>query len=158
MRQGVRIGIDVGRARVGVARSDYTGALAVPVETIRREPSEDAIARIHLISAEYEAIEMIVGLPLNLRGESTLSTEDALDFARALSRSSAVPVRVLDERLSTRSASRSLRESGISSKKHRPVIDQQAAVVILQQALDLEKTSGHFPGTSIDTRERPLDE
>ncbi|MGO1850439.1 Holliday junction resolvase RuvX, partial [Microbacterium sp.] len=119
-RRGVRIGIDPGRARVGVARVDPDGMLAVPVETVPRD--ERAIIRVLEIAAEYEPIEFVVGLPLNLRGDDTASTQDARDFAAELASRAAVPVRLVDERLSTVTAHQALRQSGRSQKGSRKVV------------------------------------
>lgn len=144
-RRGVRLGVDVGRARIGVARCDADGMLAVPVETVPRDDA--SIARIVDISGEYEPIEVVVGLPLNMRGEDTASTTDAREFAAeiraALPRT---PVRLVDERLSTVSAHTALRQSGRSQKRSRGVVDQVAAVVFLQHAVDTEKATGRAPG------------
>lgn len=149
MRTGVRLGIDVGKARIGVARSDMHGMLATPVETVKREAAAGAdIARIVAIAGELEAREVIVGLPLNLRGERTLSTEDAVGFAEKLATSLAgiAEVRLVDERLSTVSAQGQLRQAGRKTKESRGVIDQAAAVVILQHALDVERNRHEAPG------------
>lgn len=146
-RRGVRLGVDVGKARVGVARSDPDGLLATPVETVRRE--DGAIPRVIELSAEHSAVEILVGLPLSLRGEDTPSTTDAREFATALAAASAVPVRLVDERLSTVSAHAALRESGRSQRSSRSIVDQVAAVVLLQQALDVEKSTGRPPGTPV---------
>ncbi|WP_156761859.1 Holliday junction resolvase RuvX [Microbacterium karelineae] len=144
-RRGVRLGVDVGKARVGVARCDPDGMLAVPVETVPRD--ERSIARLVEIAAEHGPIEIVVGLPLNMRGEDTPSTADAREFA-ALLRDAlpAVQVRLVDERLSTVSAHTALRQSGRSQKKSRGIVDQVAAVVFLQHAIDTEKRTGRAPG------------
>ena len=97
-RRGVRLGIDVGRARVGVARCDPDGLLATPVETVPRD--EDAVTRVVALADEHSAFELLVGLPLNLRGEDTASTTDAREFAAALAAASGRSVRLVDERLS----------------------------------------------------------
>ena len=165
MRSGVRLGVDVGRARVGVARSDLHGMLATPVETVPRDPAGSAdLARIASIAAEEQAIEVVVGLPLNLRGERTPSTDDARDYAGRLarllaSRPGSLPVRVVDERLSTVSAQGMLREAGRTTKQSRSVIDQAAAVVILQHALDVERAQGRPAGAAVpaDDREVPAE-
>lgn len=149
MRTGVRLGIDVGKARIGVSRSDPHGMLATPVETVQRDHDGDAdLARILAIAEELDAFEAIVGLPLNLRGERTLSTEDAEAFAVQLARrlGERAEVRLVDERLSTVSAQGQLRQAGKRTKESRGVIDQAAAVVILQHALDLERSRGEAPG------------
>ncbi|MEO8907500.1 MAG: Holliday junction resolvase RuvX, partial [Microbacteriaceae bacterium] len=89
------------------------------------------------------------GLPLSLAGAHTASTDDAVAFAGALADAIALPVRLVDERLSTVSAQSALRASGRNAKNSRSVIDQAAATVILQQALDLERGSGKHPGTLV---------
>lgn len=149
MRPGVRLGVDVGRARVGIARSDRDGLLATPVETIpRADAGRDAFARL---VAEFEPIEFVVGLPLSMSGGDTPSTTDAREFAAELATWVEVPVRLIDERLSTVSAQRALRDSGRKSKGSRPVIDQVAAVIILQNALDAERSSGRPAGSPVPT-------
>ena len=107
-RRGVRLGIDVGKARIGVARCDPDGMLAVPVETVAR--NDGSIDRIVALAAEYDASELLVGLPLNMQGEDTASTTDAREFAATLAAASALPVRLVDERLSTVSAHAALRD------------------------------------------------
>jgi putative Holliday junction resolvase len=143
----VRLGIDVGKARIGVARCDPDGMLATPVETVARD--DTSIARITSLAGEYEAMEVLVGLPLNMRGEDTASTADAREFAARLAAASDLPVRLVDERLSTVSAHAALRNSGRSQKKSRSIVDQVAAVVLLQQALDVEKSTGRPAGTPV---------
>lgn len=139
MRRGVRLGIDVGRARVGVARSDPDGILATPVETVPREGSP--AARIAELASEHGAIEVVVGLPIALSGRSTASTDDARSFGLELARLLDVPVRMVDERLSTVSAQAALRDSGRTTRNSRAVVDQVAAVIILQNALDFERSA-----------------
>ncbi|MFB4348776.1 Holliday junction resolvase RuvX [Microbacterium sp. CR_7] len=150
-RRGVRIGIDVGRARIGVARCDPDGMLAVPVETVKRD--EASVARIAEIVAEHEPLEVVVGLPVNLQGADTASTADARDFAAELRGRLGLPIRLVDERLSTVTAHAALRSSGRTQKNSRSIVDQVAAVVLLQQAIDTEKSTGNPPGATI-----PLDE
>jgi putative Holliday junction resolvase len=146
-RRGTRLGIDVGKARVGVAKCDPDGLLATPVETVPRDDA--SVARIVALVEEHSALELYVGLPLNLRGEDTPSTQDARDFAAALSAASGLVVRLVDERLSTVSAHAALRSSGRSQRSSRSIVDQVAAVVLLQQALDVEKSTGRPPGTPV---------
>ncbi|MBC2587472.1 Holliday junction resolvase RuvX [Rhodococcus aetherivorans] len=139
--RGRRIGIDVGSVRIGVASSDPDGILATPVETVPRskERGSDApdIRRIVDIVTEYEAVEVIVGLPQTLRGEPGKAAKLARDFAGRLRRRlTGIPVRMADERFTTVTAARALRESGVSARGARPVIDQAAAVAILQGWLD----------------------
>jgi putative Holliday junction resolvase len=151
MRPGVRLGIDVGKARVGVARCDRDGLLATPVETVPR--GDGTIGRLRELIAEVEPVELVVGLPLSLSGGDTASTSDARAFARELAVASGMPVRLVDERLSTVTAQRNLREAGRRAKGSRPVIDQAAAVIILQNALDFERTGTRPPGALVDPYE-----
>lgn len=146
-RRGTRLGVDVGRARVGVARCDPDGLLATPVETVPRDDA--AVARIVALADELSAVEVLVGLPLNMRGEDTPSTQDAREFAAAVAAASSLPVRLVDERLSTVSAHAALRSSGRSQRSSRSIVDQVAAVVLLQQALDVEKSTGRPPGIPV---------
>ena len=151
MRPGVRLGIDVGTARIGVARSDLHGMLATPVETVPRGAGD--IARIRELVSEIDAVEIIVGLPLALSGRETASTGDAKEFAGRLSTACAVPVRLVDERLSTVSANSALRASGRNEKNSRSVVDQVAAVIILQHALDFERSADSPSGAVVDPDE-----
>ncbi|GAB2633555.1 Holliday junction resolvase RuvX [Nocardia goodfellowii] len=142
--RGRRIAIDVGSVRIGVASSDPDAILATPVETVPRAksgargggPAAD-ITRIAEIVREYEAVEVIVGLPRTLRGEKGTAAGLAIAFAKRLQASIApVPIRLSDERLTTVSAARALRDSGVRTRGQRRVIDQAAAVSILQGWLD----------------------
>lgn len=147
VRAGVRIGVDVGRARIGVARSDVDGVLVVPVSTVKRGAGDlDELARL---AREHGALEFVVGLPLSLSGARTASTEDARNFAARLAAASGLTVRLVDERLSTVAAQRSLRSAGKDARSARPVIDQVAATIILQNALEAERSSGTPPGELI---------
>lgn len=152
-RRGTRLGIDVGKARVGVARCDPDGMLAVPVETVPR--SDASVARIAEIAGEWEPIEFVVGLPVNMRGEDTPSTQDARDFAAALAQRTGIPVRMVDERLSTVTAHAALRSSGRNQKNSRSIVDQVAAVVLLQHAVDVEKSTGRAAGDVLHLDEEP---
>ena len=151
MRSGVRLGVDVGRARVGVAVCDRDGLLATPVVTLSR--GEGTLGEPRGLVADYDAVEIVVGLPLSLRGDDTASTEDARTVAAGLAALVEVPVRLVDERLSTVSAQRALHQSGRTVKTSRPVIDQVAAVIILQNALDFERSAGRPPGMVVDRHE-----
>ncbi|MET8775322.1 Holliday junction resolvase RuvX [Nocardia sp. NPDC050713] len=142
--RGRRLGIDVGSVRIGVASSDPDGILATPVETVPRAKKNARgagtatdIARIAEIVREYEAVEVIVGLPRTLRGEKGTAAGLAIAFAERLRAEIApVPIRLSDERLTTVSAARALRDSGVRARGQRQVIDQAAAVSILQGWLD----------------------
>ena len=152
-RRGVRLGVDVGKARVGVARCDPDGMLAVPVETVPR--NEASIARITALANEYDAFEVLVGLPVSLSGGDTASTADARGFAGELATATGRPVRLVDERLSTVSAHAALRESGRSQRSSRRIVDQVAAVVLLQQAIDVEKGTGTPAGVLMSDPQEP---
>ncbi|WP_029144229.1 Holliday junction resolvase RuvX [Microbacterium luticocti] len=152
-RRGVRLGVDVGRARIGVARCDPDGMLAVPVETVPRDDA--SVARVLALATEHDAVELVVGLPLNLRGDDTPSTADARAFAGALAAASLRPVRLVDERLSTVSAHAALRGSGRTQRSSRSIVDQVAAVVFLQQALDIEKRTGRPAGDLVPPAQEP---
>ncbi|MFZ7088632.1 Holliday junction resolvase RuvX [Curtobacterium sp. RRHDQ10] len=146
VRPGRRLGVDVGRARIGVAVCDREGLLATPVETVARDDDRD-VPRILEIAAEYDVLEIVVGLPISLSGNDTPSTQDARDFAARIAEH--VPVRMVDERLSTVSAQRGMRQAGRNTKQSRSVIDQAAAVIILQHALDRERAGGGPPGSAL---------
>lgn len=153
-RRGVRLGIDVGKARVGVARCDRDGLLAVPVETVPR--SEASAARIAELAAEHDVLEVLVGLPISLAGNETASTDDARTFAREVAVSTGLPVRMVDERLSTVSAHAALRGAGRSQRSSRKIVDQVAAVVLLQQAIDVEKSTGTPAGALLPETQEPV--
>lgn len=152
-RRGARLGIDVGKARVGVARCDPDGMLATPVETVPRDDA--SVARIVVLAEEYSVVELVVGLPLSLSGADTASTGDAREFAAALAAASALPVRLIDERLSTVTAHSALRGAGRSQRESRSIVDQVAAVILLQQALDVEKSTGRPAGTPVPPAQEP---
>jgi putative holliday junction resolvase len=135
--QGRVLGVDVGTVRVGLALSDPTGTLASPLETLRRAKNHADLDRLAALVVEHEVTEVVVGEPVHLSGASGASAADAADYAQELAdRIPDVPVILIDERLSTVTAASHLREGGIDSRKQRAVIDQAAAVVILQQFLD----------------------
>ena len=151
MRTGARLGVDVGKVRIGVARSDLHGMLATPVETVPRGHGD--LLRIAQLAAEIDAVEIVVGLPIALSGRDTPSAEDARGFAAQIARDLGIPVRMVDERLSTVSAHSALRASGRNAKNSRSVVDQVAAVIILQHALDFERAAGSPPGLIVETSE-----
>jgi putative Holliday junction resolvase len=131
------LGVDVGTVRVGLALSDPTGTLASPLETLRRAKNHSDLDRLAALVVEHEVTEVVVGEPVHLSGASGASAQDAGNYAQELAdRIPDVPVILIDERLSTVTAASHLREGGIDSRKQRAVIDQAAAVVILQQFLD----------------------
>ena len=151
MRRGVRIGVDVGDVRIGVARSDPSGLIATPVETVRRGAGD--LARLAAIAAEESAVEVVVGLPRSLSGGEGPAAAKVRAFAAEIAGAVApVPVRLCDERLSTVTAESVLRGQGKKGQKRRAVVDQAAAVVILQNALDSERGTGVEPGESVPAR------
>jgi putative holliday junction resolvase len=134
------LGVDVGTVRVGLALSDPTGTLASPLETLKRSKNHADLDRLAALVVEHEVTEVVVGEPVHLSGASGASAQDAGNYAQELAdRIPDVPVILIDERLSTVTAASHLREGGIDSRKQRAVIDQAAAVVILQQFLDARR-------------------
>ena len=150
MRHGVRIGIDVGSVRIGVARSAPAGTLAVPVDTVKRGKGD--LGSICAIAVEYEALEILVGLPLGLSGKAGAAAEIAQRFAADLALEAApIPVRLVDERLTTVQAQRGFQESGVTTRQGRSIVDQAAAAIIVQHALDSERQTGEPLGTTVRT-------
>lgn len=142
------MGVDVGDVRIGVAVSDPGGMLATPVETVAAGPQ--ALARLAQIVHEVEAMECVVGLPISMSGrEGPAAAKVRLFAAELLQAIQPVPVRLFDERMSTMTADSLLRERGRSGAAKRSIIDQAAATVILQTALDNERTRGSAPGESL---------
>ena len=149
---GVLLGVDVGEARVGLAASDPVGLLAHPVATLRRDA--EGLTDLEMIAAEVadrRAVGVVVGLPRSLSGDEGLAARRARDYAGALQRRLEVPVRLLDERLTTVDAHRNLHRSGVRGRDHRGVVDQAAAVLILQSALDARR-AGRPPGEPLKAR------
>ncbi len=148
LRAGVRLGVDVGSVRVGVASCDPAGVLASPVETVPRDPRGDAdLRRIAELAADREVVEIVVGLPISLSGKPGTAAATASDYATRLAAiATPTPVRLVDERLSTVSAHGNLASAGLGSRARRAVVDQAAAVIILQSALDTERATGRPPG------------
>jgi putative pre-16S rRNA nuclease len=145
VRQGVRLAVDVGSVRVGVARSDPAGILASPLTVVRTGAGElDELARL---AVSADAIEVIVGLPTSLSGREGAAAATARRFAANLAaRLAPIPVRLLDERFTTAEAHDALRRGGKDSRARRQVVDAAAAAVLLQAALDAERATGRPPG------------
>lgn len=140
--RGRRLGIDVGTVRIGVAMSDPDAILATPVETVRRDSRGAHLRRLAGLVGELQVVEVVVGLPRTLANRSGTSAADAVALADALAELlHPVPVRLADERLTTVSAARSLREAGVRARDQRGKIDQAAAVSILQGWLDQRRTA-----------------
>lgn len=151
MRSGRRLAIDVGKVRIGLAISDFHGILASGLTNVPRAATlEQTCEAILLAIKDEDLLEIFVGLPLAMSGAHTASTIDAIEVAKALSELVSMPVKMIDERLSTVSATASLRASGRDSKSGRKVIDQIAATVILEQALQIERQTGQGAGVALE--------
>jgi putative Holliday junction resolvase len=150
MRIGRRLAVDVGRVRLGIALCDQEGILASPLDAVTRsaELSETISSLANLVDT-HGVIEVYVGDPLSLSGKETDSTSDARSVAAELSQSISIPVRLIDERLTTVTAATKLRASGISAKDSKSIIDSASAVEILESALSFEKNSGVAPGVLV---------
>ena len=154
MREGIRLGVDVGSVRIGLAASDPSGVLASPVRTVARDAGGTADrAEVAAEVRDRAALEVVVGLPRSLSGEEGPAAATARAWARELAALVApTPVRLVDERLTTVDAHRLLRDSGVAGRQQRAVVDQAAAVLILQAALDAERASGRPPGELVTLR------
>ncbi|MEU7751909.1 Holliday junction resolvase RuvX [Micromonospora sp. NPDC049101] len=146
LTRGVRIGVDVGQVRVGISRSDPDGILATPLVTLARDltAAPDAVpsdlAELAALVAEHEAVGVVVGLPVNLAGKHGPAAVHVKAYAdRLVDVIAPVPVTLTDERMSTVVASRRLAERGVRGKRQRAVVDQAAAVEILQSWLDAQR-------------------
>jgi putative Holliday junction resolvase len=138
--RGRRLGVDVGAVRVGVALSDPDGVLATPLATVPRDVEHGTdLAALRALVAEHDAVEVVVGLPRTLAGREGPAAEAARAFGDALAATVGVPVLFADERLTTVVATRQLRSQGVKGRKQRAVIDQAAAVAILQSWLDARR-------------------
>lgn len=144
----------MGSVRVGLAASDPGGVLATPVETIERDLESGAdLGVIAAAVLERNVLEVVVGLPRSLSGDEGPAAQVARTYAVALAaRISPTPVRLVDERLTTVDAHRNLRDSGMAGRAQRAVVDQAAAVLILQTALDAERSSGLAAGELVGRR------
>lgn len=158
--RGVKLGVDVGTVRVGLAASDPDGILASPLKTVARDAKKNTdVGVIARLAAELGVVEVFVGLPRTLAGKEGQSAQMAADYAQHLAdrlvvNGSPAQVRLIDERLTTVSAHRSLHEAGMSSRDHRKVIDQVAAAAILQHAIDMQKARGADVGRRVIAREQ----
>lgn len=140
---GKRLGIDVGSARIGVAVCDPLGLLATPLTTIRRADDGSDLATLAELAAEHEVVELVVGLPRTLRGDEAAAAASVRAFAAELAAVvPQLPLVFVDERLSTADAHRRMAESGRNSRQRRELVDQAAAVTILQSQLDRIRRGG----------------
>ncbi|ABK03657.1 Holliday junction resolvase YqgF [Arthrobacter sp. FB24] len=159
--RGIKLGVDVGTVRVGVAVCDRDGILATPLKTLERNAKKNTDVRVLAgLASELGAVQVFVGLPRTLKGEEHASARMATDYAELLAealaaRGSDIPVQLVDERLSTVTAHRNLHEAGMSSRNHRKVVDQVAAAGILQHAIDMQKARGTDVGSRVFAVSQP---
>lgn len=142
MRKGRRVALDPGTVRIGVAVSDIDGILASPRPAL---PAGD-LAAVVVVVGEVDPLEIIVGLPMGLAGTEGQAAQRAREFAGQVATATSIPVRLVDERLSTVQAQRGLHDQGRSVRQSRDMIDSASAAVVLQHALDAERTAGQPPG------------
>ncbi|GAA1046424.1 MULTISPECIES: Holliday junction resolvase RuvX [Rothia] len=154
--RGVRLGVDVGNARVGVAKCDPDGILATPLKTLRRDAKKNSDRKVlRTLIRVNEVTEVFVGLPRTMRGGESPSTEMAKTYAQALvhelyEEGITIPVWLVDERLTTVSAHRSLHEAGVSTRDFKTMVDQVAAINILQFAVDSLKAGQNVAGYKVE--------
>lgn len=143
-RRGVRVGLDWGDARIGVARCDPDGILATPYATVKA--GEREVADLLALLAELEPLEVVVGLPTTLAGTEGPAARKVRERAGRLAAATPVPVRLVDERFTTVEVSRRMTEGGRRVKDQRGVIDAAAAATILEHALGVERSRDQPPG------------
>ena len=137
-RFGRRIAFDYGDVRIGVAICDPDGLLATPLDVLlSKDPA--LIAKIRVLIQEYEPVKLYVGLPMMLKEADSTAVDKANSFAEKLTDNFDIEIALIDERLSTVSAARSLREAGVDAKSAKAKIDSAAAVAILEQGLAIDK-------------------
>lgn len=146
-RRGVRLGVDVGAVRIGIAKCDPDGILATPLTVVPRGDGD--LAAIAELVEEQGAMEILVGLPVSLNGQSGTAAAQAEEFARQLSRCVNIPLRMVDERLTTTSAHRAFRAAGRNTRNTKDTIDAAAAALIVQNAIEYEKSTARPAGISI---------
>jgi putative Holliday junction resolvase len=134
--RGGLLGLDLGSKTIGVAASDPDRRLAAAVETVARQNFSADAARLLALAAERKAVGLVLGLPINMDGNEGPRAQSTRAFARNLARLTALPIGLWDERLSTAAVERALIAADVSRRKRAAVIDQHAAVFILQGALD----------------------
>jgi putative Holliday junction resolvase len=144
LRPGVRLALDWGDARIGVAACDRDGVLAYPLTTVQAGDNE--IAELAELIVEHRPIEVLVGLPRSLRGTDGPAALRMRQRAAQLAAAVQLPVRLVDERLTTVAAAERLRAAGKRTREQRGSIDAAAATLILEHALALERAKGSPPG------------
>lgn len=154
LRPGVRLGVDWGDARVGVAACDRAATLAYPVRTVQVRGDEKAvIAEILAIAEEYgPVLEVVLGLPKTLKGKEGPAAQKMRTRSLALRRrlEPGIGLRLVDERMTTAAATRGLHAAGRNTREQRAVIDQAAAVAILEYALSVERSTGLPAGELVE--------
>lgn len=149
MRPGVRLAVDVGSVRIGVARSDASATLAVPECTL--DARKNWLSGLQDVVEEYEPVEIIVGLPVSLDGRENAAAQRVREVVQQITSAiPEVPLRLVDERMTTNVAHQQMRATGVSTRDSRQFIDQAAAVIMLQEALDSERANGAAPGTLVN--------
>lgn len=149
LRPGVRLAFDVGSVRTGVARTDPAAIMAVPLVTLTPTHDDALVLDALDLIQEWQPIEILVGDPKHMSGKASASSQRAAWFAREIAGETRIPVRMLDERLTTVTAGGNLQAAGRSTRTQRSVVDQAAAVVLLEHALASERLSGKAPGTLV---------
>ena len=145
MRTGVRIGLDLGSKRIGVARSDRDGLLAVPVAVL--DATADWEQQFAALLAEQPVLEVVIGMPITLRGTAELAAEQMRARIHEIhARFPELQLRIVDERLSSSTANRQLRAAGHDTKSARTVVDAVAAAELLEYALEFERRTGQPAG------------
>ena len=145
MRRGVRLGVDVGSVRIGIARCDPGGMLASPLETVPRGKGD--LAAVAALAEGNDAVEIVVGLAVGLAGREGKAAADGRAFAKELARRlPSVPVRLVDERFTTVLGHSALQQGGLDSRGRRQAVDKAAAALLLQGALDAERATGQPAG------------
>lgn len=143
-RRGTRLGVDWGTTRIGVAACDADAVLAYPVETVSAHDQSAALARIVELAEQYQVIEVVMGWPLALSGRPEIAAQSITEVAAQLAALTRVPVRLVDERLTSAVVNRQL--ASMDTRKRRKIADQAAAAGILEGALSHERNTGTPPG------------
>lgn len=138
---GTILAFDFGEKRIGVAVGDTLMRIAHPLQTISAESNDVRFAVIGSLIAEWQPAQLVVGLPMHLDGTEHELTLLCKKFARRLEGRFRLPVAMVDERLSSAEASQTLKQAGIGGRKQKPMLDQVAAQLILQQYLDHDATA-----------------
>lgn len=145
MRRGVRLALDLGERRIGVARCDADGIMALPLDALDAT-SATWPQRVQELVEEYGAFEVVVGNPVSLRGTEEIASANVRTKVQLLLPVLTVPIRLVDERLTTATAAKALREAGHTTRSARGRIDSAAAVTLLEFALDIERRTGAAAG------------